>query len=279
MSTQLVTQEVSQNTSMLAIIDRAARDPDTDVGKMERLLAMAKDMRASEAQSAFFAAMNDAQGEMRSISKDCHNLQTRSKYASYQAIDNEIRPIYSKHGFSMSFGSRASTVAEHVVVTCKVSHRAGHAESHELDMPADGRGLKGGDMMTKTHATGSALTYGKRYLAGLIWNLSYGETDDDGNAASPKEHHAPQPEQSAGTHKTRVISVAEKTGTTNGKTWTVHIVKCANGIEAGTFDTKIRDAAQQAFDLGDECEVNVKPGRKQGSWELVSVKEIDEVPA
>ncbi len=282
MSTQLATQEPKpiQTDSMLSVIERAARDPDTDVAKMERLLAMAQSMRAMDAQSSFFIAMNEAQGKMRSISRDCHNPQTRSKYASYQAIDNEIRPIYSEHGFSMSFGSKASSNPEHVIVTCRVSHRAGHFESHEIDMPADGRGLKGGDMMTKTHATGSALTYGKRYLAGLIWNLSYGETDDDGNAASPRQTTQPQTHASSGpdTHKTRIASVAEKSGETKGKPWTVYIVKCENGIEGGTFDTKIRDAAQAAFDLGAECEVTVKTGRREGSFELVSVKEIDELP-
>lgn len=96
-----------------------------------------------------------------------------------------------------------------------------------------------------------------------------------------RESSKPAPTKSANpeTAKTRIISVAEKSGETKGKPWTVYIIKCENGTEAGTFDTKIRDAAQQAFDLGEDCEVTVKPGRKEGSWELVSVNEVDEVPA
>jgi hypothetical protein len=35
-------------------------------------------------------------------------------------------------------------------------------------MPGDGKGAKGGDVMTKTHATGAALSYGQRYLAECV---------------------------------------------------------------------------------------------------------------
>src|SRR5690606_15862485 len=50
-------------------------------------------------------------------------------------------------------------------------------------MPADGKGAKGGDVMTKTHAAGSAMSYGQRYLLKLIFNVAIGENDDDGNSA------------------------------------------------------------------------------------------------
>jgi len=50
-------------------------------------------------------------------------------------------------------------------------------------MPADGKGAKGGDVMTKTHAAGSAMSYGMRYLLKMIFNVAIGENDDDGNGA------------------------------------------------------------------------------------------------
>ena len=37
--------------------------------------------------------------------------------------------------------------------------------------------------MTKTHATGSAFTYGQRYLLKMIFNVATGELDDDGQKA------------------------------------------------------------------------------------------------
>ena len=50
-------------------------------------------------------------------------------------------------------------------------------------MPADGKGAKGGDVMTKTHASGAAISYGSRYLLKAIFNLAIGEEDADGNAS------------------------------------------------------------------------------------------------
>jgi hypothetical protein len=65
-----------------------------------------------------------------------------------------------------------------------VAHRDGYSREYSIDMPADGKGARGNDVMTKTHATGSATTYGRRYLLMMIFNLSV--EDDDGNAAANK---------------------------------------------------------------------------------------------
>jgi hypothetical protein len=55
-------------------------------------------------------------------------------------------------------------------------------------MPADGKGAKGGDVMTKTHAAGSAKSYGKRYILKDVFNVAIGEEDNDGNGAGkPQE--------------------------------------------------------------------------------------------
>jgi hypothetical protein len=51
-------------------------------------------------------------------------------------------------------------------------------------MPSDGKGAKGGDVMTKTHATGAAESYGMRYLLKMIFNIAIGEEDNDGNKFS-----------------------------------------------------------------------------------------------
>jgi hypothetical protein len=38
--------------------------------------------------------------------------------------------------------------------------------------------------MTKTHATGAAMTYGMRYLLKMIFNVAIGDDDTDGNMPS-----------------------------------------------------------------------------------------------
>jgi hypothetical protein len=41
--------------------------------------------------------------------------------------------------------------------------------------------------MTRTHATGSAMTYAKRYLKNFIFDLQFKQKDDDGSAAGGKQ--------------------------------------------------------------------------------------------
>lgn len=174
---------VSEAGAVLQIIERAARDPSVDIGKMRELLAMRKDMMAFEAERAYDAAMTTAQIEMRPVAVDANNKQTNSRYATFGALDGALRPIYTRHGFSLSFGTGEGGPADHVRITCRIAHNAGHRETAHLDMPADGKGAKGGDVMTKTHATGAAITYGRRYLLGMIFNIAVTQ-DDDGNGAS-----------------------------------------------------------------------------------------------
>lgn len=165
--------------SLMAVISRAASDPNTDVDKLERLLGMYERITAREAAAGHDDAMNAAQEEMRPIAADAANPQTKSRYASYAALDRALRPIYTKHGFSLAFDTDDCPKDDYVRVVCRVK-RAGHTETHHLDMPADGKGAKGGDVMTKTHATGAAVSYGKRYLLGMVFNIAVGE-DNDGN--------------------------------------------------------------------------------------------------
>lgn len=174
---------------IMSAIIRAASDPTTDVTKLERMMAMYKDLEARKAETAFNLAMSEAQTAMRPVVADKANSQTSSKYASYGALDKAVRPIYTSHGFSLSFDNGDGAPPDHVRVLCYVAHRDGHSRTYKTDMPADGKGAKGGDVMTKTHAAGSAMTYGQRYLLKMIFNIAVGDPwdDDDGNAAGDKD--------------------------------------------------------------------------------------------
>lgn len=172
-------------STIFQLIERVARDPGVDIEKMDRLLAMQERVLARQAQIAFDGAMRDAQAEMQPVRTDANNPQTHSRYASYGALDGAIRPIYTEHGFALSFNTGDAGRPDDIRVLCTVSHRDGHRQEYRFDMPADGKGAKGGDVMSRTHAAGSAATYGKRYLLGLIFNIAV-VRDDDGNAAGAR---------------------------------------------------------------------------------------------
>lgn len=177
--------------SILNIIERASRDPSVNIDKLERLIAMQTAMEARQAQVAYDEAMTSAQEEIKRIVADRDNTHTKSQYASYAALDRAIRPIYTRHGFSVTF-TTIEGPADMVRLLARIAHRGGHREEARLDMPADGRGAQGGGVMSKTHATGAAITYGKRYLSGMIWNLAIGEDDDGNGADSDEERLAPE---------------------------------------------------------------------------------------
>jgi hypothetical protein len=167
--------------TLLQVIERAAANPAVDIDKMERLMAMHERMVARAAEEAWNDAMHASQSEMRPIAADANNPQTKSKYAKFSTLDASLRPIYTKHGFSVSYDTGESHLQDHVRIYAYVSKGA-HTRRYQIDMPNDGKGAKGGDVMTKTHATGAANSYGRRYLLGDIFNVVIGE-DLDGNAA------------------------------------------------------------------------------------------------
>ena len=178
----------SETQALISAIERAASNPRINVDKMRQLLDMQKDimvqrkeeMREQKAE-LFNSAMSDCQAEMRPIAANAENPQTRSMYADYAQLDRHLRPIYTKHGYSLSFDEADSPKPDHVRVLCYVAHRGGHCRTYRRDMPVDGKGAKGGDVMTKTHAIGSAFTYGQRYLLRGIFNVAVGVDDNDGN--------------------------------------------------------------------------------------------------
>lgn len=189
-----IDNSLTDSAALMQIIGRAASDPTVDMDKMERLFKMHEAIVARNAEQEFNAAMSEAQSKMGRISVDAVNPQTRSHYASYAALDKALRPIYTAAGFALSFGTEEGAAADWARVVCHVSHKGGHSRMHHIDMPADGKGAKGGDVMTKTHATGAAMTYGMRYLLKLIFNVAIGEDDDDGNdPPTPNVAKAPRP--------------------------------------------------------------------------------------
>ena len=263
-----------ESGTLLQIISRAASDPSVDIEKMERLMQMHERIVAKQAETAFNAAMTDAQSEMGRISADAVNPQTRSNYASYAQLDRHLRPIYTKHGFALSFDEGESPKPEHVRVICHVSHCAGHSRTYHKDMPADGKGAKGGDVMTKTHAAASAMSYGMRYLVKGIFNVAVGEDDDDGNAAGG-EPPRPDPE---------IVPSGKWSGKKWSEvdadyiTWAATSDKCSPALSEGAKrEMAKRDQTQSQKKSGTEPDAETVPcGKYQGKpWALMTYDTLD----
>jgi hypothetical protein len=173
---------MTEAAAFLQMIERAAKDPQIDVPKLKELLSIRDRERERESATQFAMAMSEAQGRMEAVRRDCYNPNTKSKYASYQALDAAIRPVYSRYGFALTFNTEPQASPDISRVTCLVMHKGGHSERYQKDMPIVTTGPKGADLMTRTHASVSADTYAMRDLLRMIWNIA--TFDDDGNAAA-----------------------------------------------------------------------------------------------
>ena len=207
----------------------AAADPRVDVAKMRELTDLRRQLRMEEAEDTFKVALAEAQREMRPIEADAANDSTRSKYATLYKVDKALRPIYSKHGLSVSFNTADCPLPGHTRVLAYVE-RGLFTRVYQYDVAVDTQGPKGNDVMTKTHAGGSALSYGKRYLLLMIFNVTIGR-DDDGNAAAGVDSTRISPEQLK-----ELIALADDAGADKAKFCVVMKVDSMADIPASRFE-------------------------------------------
>lgn len=178
--TQVAKIEPVEASTMVSMIERVALDPNASIEKLERMLAMKERLDLQAAKEAFNAAFSACQAEIPTVLRNKRNTQTNSNYSDLAAIEAVAMPVVTAHGFSIRFFPTKSEVEGHYGVDAVVS-RAGYSETYHADVPADGAGLKGTANKTATHAFGSTMSYGRRYLFCMIFNIA--TKDDDGNAA------------------------------------------------------------------------------------------------
>ena len=173
-------QAPSQTDTVLAVISRAATDEKVDIEKMERLLDMQERVMAKAAEAAFNRDMALLQSEMPTVAKEGKievNGQVRSTYAKFEDIVAATKPLLSQYGFSITF--KSDIEGQVLTVTGTISHREGHSETTALPLPFDDSGVK-----NRVQQLGSSISYGKRYVFGMLTNVVTGD-DDDGVAADP----------------------------------------------------------------------------------------------
>lgn len=167
---------------MTSMIERVAMDPNADIDKLERMLAMKERLENKAAETAFNEAKAQAQAEMPAVAARHYNDQTKSKFAKLKDIYDACKPILAKHGFSFSAVPVVGGRDNYINMRWTLS-RAGHSISDVSEIPIDDRGMKGTANKTQTHAYGSTTSYGRRYLFCSVFDIAVGE-DDDGNGST-----------------------------------------------------------------------------------------------
>lgn len=170
--------------SLLEVIGRAAADPNVDVAKMRELLALKREIDAEEEAARFAAALLDAQREMLPIKKDRQNDHTKSWYATLEKVSKAVDRIAQKHGFSQAWGTADSPIPGHYRVVCDLSHGK-CTRRYFLDLPSDTAGAKGTGNKSAVQGVGSTMSYGRRYLKVMMFDLVIEGEDKDGNRQKP----------------------------------------------------------------------------------------------
>lgn len=177
MMNDLSKSDMQPESNMLALIERAARDPAVDIDKMERIMLMHERSLARQEKASFDASMSQLQPELPVVGER-GNAAGRYTYALWEDINAAIKPVLMKYGFALTF---RTDFANGITVTGVLAHKDGHREETSITLPADKSGNK-----NDVQAVASSVSYGKRYTAGALLNLTTHGEDDDAYAAGNK---------------------------------------------------------------------------------------------
>jgi len=210
----------TENTAMVSMFERMASDPNVDVDKLERLMQMRERAVERQAKADFDAAMADMQPELPTIGER-GNAAGRYTYALWEDINAAIKPVLMRHGFALTF---RTDFTGGISITGVLSHRAGHREETSITLPADPSGNK-----NAVQAVASSVSYGKRYTAGALLNLtSHGEDDDAYRAAVETVSDA---------QEIQINDMLEATGSDKAKFLKWLKVEKVSDIPAKSFDS------------------------------------------
>jgi len=238
-----------------ALIQQAVEHGST-VDTLERLLAMAKDVRAEQSRSAWHRAMADFQNDVPEVLKSkIAKVRTKSgaeytyHYAPLQDLISAVRPKLAEHGLSVTF--ETAVTKDHVLARCLVGHAEGHVQACEFVIPIDLQ-----SHMNPAQQVASACTYARRYAYMSALGLSP-EDDDDGAASGPakgeteerfktqtqRKVDAEQQRQDVGqpVWRGKLVKMDTKDGSTNGKNWRLFKFTGADGQAFGTFSDTVAE--------------------------------------
>lgn len=172
--------EIAEAGGVLAVIERAALNPDIDVQKMQALFELQERIMARHAEMSFSSAFAEMQSEIPPIAENGKiefSGKVQSRYALFEDINEVVKPILQKHGFGIMF--KVETSEAGISVRAILMHKDGHKEeTPPMVLEADTSGSK-----NKVQANGSSVSYAKRYVLIAMLNITTRGEDDDGQSA------------------------------------------------------------------------------------------------
>lgn len=169
-----INPNVSANNSLINLIERLAQNPDIDISKMQALLDMQERIMNKNAEIAFnndFSRMSTElpriakKKEVTFKNKDTGKMEVAYSYEDIVDIDEAVRPILVKYGFTLSFETNVRDGGG-MIVKGILSHRDGYSRQTSMPLALDTSGGK-----NNLQGAGSTIKYGIRYATKTLLNL------------------------------------------------------------------------------------------------------------
>lgn len=175
-----------------AIIEKYLNS-DLPLERLDSMFNRQKELMLWHAKVLFDTNLAAMQAKMGSINqsgklviraKGSDKIIQETPFSTMADINDALRPLFAEFGFALMF-TGDNLEDGRVRITGILKHSAGHEERTSWTLPQDTSGSK-----NAVQAFGSSQTYGRRYCAFALLNISSRykkdlEIDDDGASAGP----------------------------------------------------------------------------------------------
>ena len=145
-------------------------------------------MEKSESIKELATALSRFQGEAQDAIKD--KKGDKSSYADLGQILNLVRPALAKHGLAVTQLPCECSDPGSIAVDTMLMHSSGEWISNSFSMPINRivRKADNKDITNAPQASGSVITYARRYALAAVLGI----TQEDDDAAGKRDHKAEQ---------------------------------------------------------------------------------------
>lgn len=150
------------------------------VEAMKEMVHLVREERDLKAKARFYEVLGLAQTDVKMVINDSEsnpNFMKGKRWATLKALDKALRPIWTKYGFSLDFGSEPSGVAGQMTITADLSLGT-FTKTYRVPSAMSGEGSKGGGALSPPHAISAGVEYGRRNLLKMIFNVITGEEEE-----------------------------------------------------------------------------------------------------
>lgn len=186
-STAVAVHEPQRPQSEIALMIEAIRDPSFDPAKAKALCDLrdheedrALQRMKLQAEIDFNEALAAVKKRLPAVVGADRKGDKNNKYATLEKVSRTMDPIVAEHGFTISYGMAESSIEGHARITAKLS-RGLHSRDYFVDFPSGAhKSPTGKELMTPVQGVGVLISYARRYLKLMIFDVVVGNEDTDG---------------------------------------------------------------------------------------------------